>query len=111
MLLHGVRIMLQAKRLVGGVGGNTVAKSLYKNGVTRFFGSRAARDIEDLILEIEQFNVRGLLSYVSFPKGDEEMEEAAGRGFQNMFLEMQRFRERYATIVTPFASHSSEDQQ
>ena len=98
MLLHGVRIMLQTKNIVVGVGGKTDAMALHRDNSTRFFGTVVTRQIEDLIEEIETYDVHVLYSVISDVLGNVASDDP---NFAKLGGDIGMFREKYRAIVKP----------
>jgi len=98
MLFYGVRIMLQSKEIVLGVGGKTEAIAIQRDNSTRFFGTETTRLIEDLIGGIEEYNSRLLFCVISdvFSNGtlDDPILAKIGE-------DIGRYREKYRSIVKP----------
>ncbi len=112
MLLYGTRIMLQAKRMVQGVGGKTEAIALHDGARTHFYGSKNMRLVEELVSEIEDFNIGLAYAYVS---GSMQIEENAAESvIEDVPNDFRRFRDRYRQLVghtTPLNSQMSTDRQ
>jgi hypothetical protein len=79
MLLYGVSLMLQTKRMVQGVGGNTEAL-LLTNGMTASlhgFGRDVAQQIEVLVAEMEDYSIRFVTPFIAGKADSEEQVDGA----------------------------------
>jgi hypothetical protein len=98
MLLHGIRIMLQTKKIVIGVGGKIDALALYRGGSTRFFGTDMTRSVEDLLEQIERYNNEVLFTVISDVFSKEENDDQI---LPKLGIDIGLFREKYRSIVKP----------
>ncbi len=64
MLFYGVRVMNQAKRRVNGVGGKTEAVVLHHDGTLGYFSTGITAQIEELVVDVDAFTNRSLLSLI-----------------------------------------------
>lgn len=91
MLFHGIRMMYYAKRAVAGVGGKTEAIALQRNGATQYFGTTATQEIEDLVVNLEQFCNGFLYSEISNTYG--------GSDFHDLIGAFTSYQKKYAEIL------------
>jgi hypothetical protein len=64
-LFTGLRMMFHAKRIVQGVGGRTEAIALENRGATHYFGMAATQQVENLVINLEQFLAKFVYTMVS----------------------------------------------
>lgn len=97
MLLYAVRLMLDAKRLVQGVGGKTEAAVLYhKEAGYRWFGSDLTQEIEQLVLEVERHSNRKLMPVIS---GEANDAAHVDQSLAAIVGDIKSFRTRYQELV------------
>lgn len=97
MLLYAVRLMLEAKRLVQGVGGKTEAAVLYhKEAGYRWFGSDLTQEIEQLVLDVERHNNRKLMPVIS---GEANDAAQVDQSLAAIVGDIRSFRTRYQELV------------
>jgi hypothetical protein len=97
MLLYGIRLMLDAKRIVQGVGGKTEAAVLYHRSPShRWFGTILTDKIEALVLEMEQHMNRVSMPFVA---GQAESLEQIDTAFTALTSGFKDFRQRYQEII------------
>jgi hypothetical protein len=108
MLFHGIRIMLQTKKTVQGVGGRTEAIALLNDGATQFFPPRVTRLVEELVEDIEKYNIHIVNRLVCEPMSNAEWGESA---LGKLPDDIRKFRDRYMKIFKPSTGRTSGDQQ
>jgi hypothetical protein len=108
MLFHGIRIMLQTKKTVQGVGGRTEAIALLNDGATQFFPPRVTRLVEELVEDIEKYNIHIVNRLVCEPMSNAEWGESA---LGKLPDDIRKFRDRYMKIFRPSTGRTSGDQQ
>jgi 20S proteasome alpha/beta subunit len=97
MLLYAVRLMLDAKRLVQGVGGKTEAAVLYhKEAGYRWFGSDLTQEIEHLVLDMERHNNLALMPCIA---GESSDAAHIDQSLAAIGEDVKRFRTRYQELV------------
>ncbi len=106
-LFHGIRIMLQTKKTVQGVGGRTEAIALLKDGATQFFPPRVTRLAEELVEDIAEHNIRIVNRLVCETMSNAEWGESA---LGKLPDDIRKFRDRYVKIFTPSTGRTSGDQ-
>jgi hypothetical protein len=117
LLFHGMRMMYLTKRAVVGVGGKTEAVALQDDGITHYFGTKALQEIENLVVNYEQFKVATIDNTVSTILADEvaiapELEANAEKHFVTVADDLRAYRERYKAILKPqLTVQKSTDQQ
>jgi len=112
MFLFGVKLILDAKRFVQGVGGDTDAILLSNEAkVSKQWGAGTVREMESLVYDIEMFFHRGILGLIA---GNFKPEEAKNN-WQLTADALDRYRERCRQIlgrfVTPSTPQNSEGPQ
>ena len=107
MLFHGIRIMLQTKKTVQGVGGRTEAIALLNDGATRFFHPRVTRLVEELVEDIAEYNIHIVNRLVCEAMCNAELRESA---LGKLPDDIRRFRDRYMKIFKQSTGRTSGDQ-
>jgi Proteasome subunit len=101
-LFLGVKMMFHAKRIVQGVGGKTEAIALENSGATHYFGLHATKQIEDLVINFEQFLSKFV--YTSLSNISETVKDL-DKNVNDLFLQipsrLHEYRERYREILSP----------
>lgn len=78
MLLYGVKLMLEAKRLVQGVGGKTEAVLLCHTPRTyKWYGEHTISEIEKLVLDMERYGNRTIIPFIAGVATTPEMIDAS----------------------------------
>ena len=108
MLFHGIRIMLQTKKTVQGVGGRTEAIALLNDGTTQFFPTRVTRLVEELVEDIAEYNIHIVNRLVCEAMSNAEWGESA---LGKLPDDIRRFRDRYMKIFKQSTGRTSGDQQ
>jgi hypothetical protein len=112
MLLYGVKLMLEAKRLVQGVGGKTEAILLFHDkGAYKWYASHTISEIEKLMLAMEHYNNRTVISFVGVSSTPELIEKAK----LDAMKKLDEFRTEYQQLlgkaeIKPLDSQTSEGQ-
>ena len=108
MLFPGIRIMLQTKKTVQGVGGRTEAIALLNDGATQFFPPRVTRLVEELVEDIAEYNIHIVNRLVCEAMSNAEWGESA---LGKLPDDIRKFRDRYMKIFKPSTGRTSGDQQ
>jgi hypothetical protein len=101
-LFMGLRMMFHAKRIVKSVGGKTEAIALENDGTTHLFGLDTTQQVENLVINFEQFLTKFVYTLVSNISTDvRELEENVASDLKGIPELLRQYRERYRTIMTP----------
>ena len=99
-LFTGLRMMFHAKRTVQGVGGRTEAIALENGGATHYFGIDTTQEVENLVINFEQFLATFVYTMVSNISTDvAELEENVTKGLKELPETLRQYRERYRAIM------------
>jgi hypothetical protein len=97
MLLYGIKLMLETKRLLQGVGGNTEAILLsHDRNTYKWYGSDTVREMENLVLEMERYTNRTIIPFIAGDAQSPEQITEASRAANEKLLE---FRGRYGNLL------------
>jgi hypothetical protein len=108
MVFHGIRIMLQTKKTVQGVGGKTEAIALLNDGATQFFPPRLTRLVEELIEDIGDYHINIIHSIVCAAVNEPTWTDPV---IANLPSDIKQYRDRYLQIVKPSVAQRLMDRQ
>jgi hypothetical protein len=97
MLLYGIKLMLETKRLVQGVGGNTEAALLsHDRNTYKWYGSNTVREMEELVLEMEHYTNRTIIPFIA---GDAQSSEQIIEASKAASEKLSAFRGKYRNLL------------
>lgn len=99
-LFCGIRMMLQAKRIVQGVGGKTEALFLNHDGSLTVYGTENTQRIESLVWNFEQFLNKFVYTTVSNVSPDvAKLEENSLNNFKILPEMLKEYRDKYRELL------------